>query len=169
MGRGVPGGEGRREQDGGQYGARHDQGALRLATRDVPDCHPERGPVAHGEGGEDQGPSGEDAEEYKRQLVRGYAEECVHLLDLLAARATVGLVVLDQAVAHPDRPVGARGDGGVVSDEDKRVSLLPVEHHQEVYDLLGGLRVQSTGRLVGPHYGGGVFQGTTGPPPPPPG
>src|SRR3712207_4546651 len=74
----------------------------------------------------------------------------------IALPLTVQLVVLDQSVAHPDHPVGAGGDGGVVGDEDKRVSLLPVELHQEVHDLLGGLRVQSTGRLVGPHYGGVV-------------
>src|SRR5215212_6181699 len=78
----------------------------------------------------------------------------------IAGLLTVQLVVLDQSVAHPDRPVGAGGDGGVVSDEDKRVSLLPVELHQEVHDLLGGLRVQRTGRLVGPHYGGVVHERT---------
>src|SRR5918994_5047596 len=83
----------------------------------------------------------------------------------IAVPLTVQLVVLDQSVAHPDRPVGAGGDGGVMSDEDKRMSLLPVELHQEVHDLLGGLRVQSAGRLVGPHYGGGVFQRKGGPPP----
>src|ERR671917_82657 len=62
----------------------------------------------------------------------------------IAIPLTVRLVILDQSVAHPDRPVGAGGDGGVVGDEDKRVSLLPVEPHQEVHDLLGGLRVQCT-------------------------
>src|ERR671916_874856 len=84
----------------------------------------------------------------------------------IALPLAVQLVVLDQSVAHPDRPVGAGGDGGVVSDEDKRVSLLPIELHQEVHDLPGGLRVQSTGRLVGPHYGGVVHQPTGGPHPP---
>src|ERR687894_597829 len=84
----------------------------------------------------------------------------------IAVPRPVQLVVLDRSVAHPDRPVGAGGDGGVVGDEDKRVSLLPVELHQEVHDLPGGLRVQSTSRLVGPHYGGGVQYRTGAPPPP---
>src|SRR3712207_7628329 len=48
----------------------------------------------------------------------------------IAVPRTIQLVVLDRSVAHPDRPVGAGGDGGIVSDEDERVSLLPVELHQ---------------------------------------
>src|SRR5215211_2073671 len=78
----------------------------------------------------------------------------------IAAPITVRLVAFDQAVAHPDRPMGAGGDGGVVGDEDKRMSLLPVEPHEQVHDLPGGLRVERPSGLVCPHDGGVVHQGS---------
>src|SRR5215203_6162116 len=76
----------------------------------------------------------------------------------IAALLAVVLVALDQAVAHPDRTVGAGRHGRVVGDEYERLPMLPVEPYQKVHDLPASLRVQSTGRLVGPDDGRLVHQ-----------
>ena len=56
----------------------------------------------------------------------------------------------DQAVAHVDDAVAARADAGIVGDDDEGLALLRVELLHEAHDLVGGLRVERAGRLVGP-------------------
>src|SRR5829696_2360208 len=67
--------------------------------------------------------------------------------------------VLDRAVAHPDYPVGATGDQGVVGDEDEGLFFLPVQVDEEIHDLRARLGVERPGGLVGPHDSGVVGQG----------
>src|SRR5215204_830344 len=64
------------------------------------------------------------------------------------------LVVRDQAVAHPDRAVGATGDRRVVGDEHEGQLLLFVQADEEVHDLPGCLGVQGACRFVRPHDDG---------------
>ena len=59
---------------------------------------------------------------------------------------------------HPHDPVHALAHPGIVGDDDEGLVVLPVELHQEVHDIIGGLGIQIAGGLVGPHDGRTVHQ-----------
>ena len=63
------------------------------------------------------------------------------------------------AVPHADDAVAARANRAVVRDDDERLSLLAVEALHQRHDLVGGLRIEVAGRLVGPDDGGIVHEG----------
>src|SRR4051794_19750369 len=64
------------------------------------------------------------------------------------ARPGAGAVVDDQAVAHPDDPLGVLGDVVLVGDQDDRLARV-VEPAEHVHDLVARLGVEVAGRLVG--------------------
>src|SRR5579884_587820 len=67
-------------------------------------------------------------------------------------------VALHPAVAEPDHPVGAGGQVGVVGHDHERHPLVPVEGPHQAEELVGGLRVDGAGGLVGQHQGRSVDQ-----------
>ena len=74
------------------------------------------------------------------------------------ASAGAAGVLDDLPVVHPDRPVGHRGDRGLVGHEDDG-KALGVEGAEEGHDLGTALRVEVAGRLVGEDEGGAADEG----------
>src|SRR5207249_3767487 len=56
---------------------------------------------------------------------------------------------LDQAVPHADDVTGVTGDAGVVRHQHDGDALLDVELLEHAQDLLAGVRIEITRRLVG--------------------
>src|SRR5216110_1042973 len=86
---------------------------------------------------------------------------------MTAARAAMSAMAIasgppglldDLAVPHPEDAMGPRAHDRVVGDEDERLALFAVQPDQEVHDLRRRLRVQVSGRFVGPHDGGIVHE-----------
>ncbi len=57
-------------------------------------------------------------------------------------------VLDDLAIAQPDHPLGLVGDVGLVRDQDHGSAFF-VQARKDRKDVLGGVRVQVAGRLVG--------------------
>src|SRR5207249_11956108 len=64
----------------------------------------------------------------------------------------------DLAVPRPEDALCPRAHDRVVGDEDERLALFAVQPDQQVHDLGRRLRVQGSGRFVGPHDGGIVHE-----------
>ena len=111
---------------------------------------------------DDDGEAGQDRPQLARQQARAARAWSPSATAFIRSSTPSASVPAPSWTTSPSRsttmPVGDRGRLRVVGDHDHRLVELVDGLAQQAQHLLGGVRVQVAGRLVGEHHGGPVHE-----------